>query len=100
MESFTEDLGRDLFVFNKSILPEDGGKDLPSTQIDDARPENMKRLKNFSEELMEENKGQLDDICHILASNRDRREEARHQSTIGDRVKKYFTFFGDRETVE
>lgn len=99
MESFVDDLGRDLYVFNRSIMPGDG-EDLPSLQIDDASPENMKRLRNFSEGLMEENKSQMDDICHILATNRDRREEEQRQSTIGDRVKKYFTFFGERETVE
>lgn len=100
MESFADDLGRNLFVFNRSILPEDGNSELPSTQIDDASPDNMRRLRNFSESLMEENKDQMDDICHILASNRDRREEQQRQSSIGDRVKKYFTFFNERETVE
>ncbi|MCM2343031.1 MAG: patatin-like phospholipase family protein [Alphaproteobacteria bacterium] len=100
MESFVDDLGRDLYVFNSSILPESGRTDIPSPQIDDASPENLEKMRLFSETLMEENSGQMDDICHILASNRDRREEERRQSSIGDRVKKYFTFFGERETVE
>ncbi len=99
MESFVEDLGRDLFVFNKSMINPDN-PNMPSTQIDDASPENMERLRLFAEELMEERKGQLDEICHLLVSNRDRREEEHRQSSLGDRVKKYFTFFGDREPVE
>ncbi len=99
MESFVDDLGRDLFVFNKSMI-DPGNPNMPSTQIDDASPENFERLRVFAEELMEEEKSKLDDICHILASNRDRREEEKRQTTMGDRVRKYFTFFGDRETVE
>lgn len=99
MESFVDDLGRDLFVFNKSMI-DPGNPNMPSTQIDDASPENFNRLRLFAEELMEDQKSRLDDICHILASNRDRREEEQRQITMGDRVKKYFTFFGDRDTVE
>ena len=99
MESFVDDLGRDLFVFNKSMI-DPANPNMPSTQIDDASPENFDRLRIFAEELMEEQKSKLDDICHILASNRDRREEEKRQITMGDRVKKYFTFFGDRDTVE
>ncbi len=99
MESFVDELGRDLFVFNKSMIDPDN-PNMPSTQIDDASPENFDRLRIFAEELMEEQKSKLDDICHILASNRDRREEEQRQITMGDRVKKYFTFFGDRDTVE
>ncbi len=99
MESFVDDLGRDLFVFNKSMIDPDN-PNMPSTQIDDASPENFNRLRIFAEEMMEEHKSRLDDICHILASNRDRREEEQRQITMGDRVKKYFTFFGDRDTVE
>lgn len=99
MESFVDDLGRDLFVFNKSMINPDN-PNMPSTQIDDASPENFDRLRVFAEELMEEQKSKLDDICHILASNRDRREEEQRRNTLGDRVKKYFTFFGDREIVE
>lgn len=99
MESFVDDLGRDLFVFNKSMI-DPGNPNMPSTQIDDASPENFDRLRIFAEELMEEQKSKLDDICHILVSNRDRREEEKRQTSLGDRVKKYFTFFGDREIVE
>ncbi|HEY0901411.1 MAG TPA: phospholipase, partial [Micavibrio sp.] len=58
------------------------------------------RLRIFAEEMMEEHRSRLDDVCHILVSNRDRREEQHRQSTLGERVKKYFTFFDDRENVE
>lgn len=99
MESFVEDLGRDLYVFNKSMIDPENPS-MPSTQIDDASPENMERLRIFAEEMMEEHRSRLDDVCHILVSNRDRREEQHRQSTLGERVKKYFTFFDDRENVE
>lgn len=99
MESFVEDLGRDLYVFNKSMI-DPGNPDMPSTQIDDASPANFERLRLFAETLMEEQKDKLDEVCHLLVSNRDRREETHRRNSMGDRVKKYFTFFGDRETEE
>lgn len=97
-ESFVDDLGRDLYVFNAPMF-NSPDENMPSTQIDDASPENLHRLRIFSETLLENNKKQLDDICHILVSNRDRRDEDRNQDTIGGKMRRYFDFFGDRETV-
>jgi hypothetical protein len=97
-ESFVDDLGRDLYVFNAPMF-NSPDENMPSTQIDDASPENLRRLRIFSETLLENNKKQLDDICHILVSNRDRRDEDRNQDTISGKMRRYFDFFGDRETV-
>lgn len=76
MEGFGEELGDNLYVFNKSLVG-NGNADpyrTPGTQIDDASAENLKRLKFFFEEMFEENKDRFDDICHLLVTNRDRKE--------------------------
>jgi len=52
--SLIHELGDDLYMFNKSIL--DGDPTTPNTQIDDGSPENLKKLRNFSEAIMEEPK--------------------------------------------
>ena len=49
--------------------------DVPSTQLDDASPENIKRLENFSHEIIEDNKFEFQQICHLLMNNRDRRQQ-------------------------
>lgn len=73
MESFGQDLGKRLFLFNKSLLePMAMGEAQPSTQIDDATPENMERMARFSQIILEDNKDSFDQLCHLLVSNRDR----------------------------
>jgi len=66
--SLIHELGDDLYMFNKSIL--DGDPTTPNTQIDDGSPENLKKLRNFSEAIMEEFSTQLDDVCELLVQNR------------------------------
>ncbi|MFN3827155.1 MAG: patatin-like phospholipase family protein [Micavibrio sp.] len=100
MESFVDDLGSDLFVFNGSLMPREGADNIPSLQIDDASPENIRRMKDFSYGLIEDNHKRIDEMCHIMVSNRDRRQEEQRMDTIGNRVRKYFTFFGEREIAE
>lgn len=73
MESFGKELGRDLFMFNRSMLLPIPGETLPSVDIDDATPENMARLERFAHVILEDNKTQFDELCHILVSNRDRK---------------------------
>jgi predicted acylesterase/phospholipase RssA len=73
MESFGNELGKNLHILNRSLLSEIPGEILPSVNIDDATPENMTRLARFATILLEENRKQFDDICHLLVANRDRR---------------------------
>lgn len=73
VESFGRDMGDNLFVFNKSLIQD--APDMPSTQIDDASPENLKKLKRFFEELMEENKAKFDTVCDLLVRNYERRQK-------------------------
>lgn len=84
MESFGKEMGANLFMFNRSLLAPHGEESMPSVDIDDATPENMKRLARFSEILLEENKTMFDDACHLLVTNRDRKsgEENRFMKTL------------------
>ncbi len=76
MESFGKELGRDLFMFNRSMLaPLPNNEPLPSVAIDDATPENMARLERFAQVILEDNHKQFDELCHLLVSNRDRKHE-------------------------
>lgn len=69
--SFVSETGDDLHIFNKTILSDD--PNTPSAQIDDGSPENLKKLRNFAEAIMEENKSELDIVCEILVRNRDKK---------------------------
>ena len=55
IESFKQELGDDFYVFNKSLITGDDAG-MPSTQIDDASPENLTKIERFFEETLEENK--------------------------------------------
>ena len=104
MEGFAEELGDDLFVFNKSMVGQAILKDVPTTQIDDASPDNLMRMRVFSQALIEEQRQRLDDLCQLLVSHHDARRQDTRDGVI-DRTRKYFSFFTgmrntDRTTVE
>lgn len=80
VESFSQEMKDDVFVFNKSMISHPDQDKCPSTQIDDASPEQIKRLKNFSMEILEENERQLDQLCHILTQKRDE-DQSREKAT-------------------
>lgn len=96
MDAFEAEMGPNLFVMNKSLYS--GDKDtMPNAQIDDASPENLKRLRFFVEALVEDNKSHFDDICHILVSNRDQRESDYQEKTRKARMQRFFTFFSGKD---
>ncbi len=97
MDSFREEMEDNLFIFNKSMISSIDNPDAPNTQIDDASPENLKHLETFTEELLEENKGQFDAICHLLVNQRDRREEEQANNAIRKAKKHYFSLMGKRK---
>lgn len=90
--SLVNELGDDLFMFNRSIL--NGDPDNPSVEIDDGSPENLKRLRNFAESIMEEKANRLDDICEILVKNRDSKEKYKRSSDKPQK-KGFFSFLSD-----
>ena len=71
MDSFEEEIGDNLFLFNKSMraFTEAQQETLPSQQIDDASPENLKKLQQFADAIVYDNKAQFDMMCDILVKN-------------------------------
>lgn len=92
MDAFEAEMGKNLYVFNRSLFTGDPEND-PNPQIDDGSPENLRRLRFFVEALMEENKSRFDEVCHLLVSNRDRRQNDAREKTRKSRAKRFFTFF-------
>ncbi len=72
-DTFADEMGDNLYVFNKSMISS-RAEDWPSTQIDDASPENLDRLKKFADSIIEEQRGKLDAVCDILVSNHERKQ--------------------------
>ena len=72
VESFSQELGDDLHVFNKSIITGADKSNAPSLSIDDASPRNIKTLENFANAIIEGNQKQFDRVCDLLVRNRDR----------------------------
>jgi uncharacterized protein len=97
MESFGREMGENIHIFNKSLLTDLGKPGHPSLEIDDASPENLKALQRFAEIIMEERKQQLDEICHLLVCNRDRRmgEKENHPAKqgFGQSIRRYVNMF-------
>jgi predicted acylesterase/phospholipase RssA len=100
MDSFAEEMGDSLYVFNKSMLYNGA----PSIDIDDASPDNLAALSRFAEEMVEENKAKLDNICDILVRNRDGREETMKERSASSLslMRKYLGFLslGDDGPVD
>ncbi len=70
IDSFSEEMGKNLYIFNKTMI---NCEKCPSTQIDDASPENLGRMKSFMEEIIEDDPKTFDHVCHLLVKNRDDR---------------------------
>lgn len=68
-EAYSDEMGDNTFAFNKSLVTGDYREDFPSTNIDDASPENIRRLKNFFEMTLEENRKKFDMVCDLLVKN-------------------------------
>ncbi|NCO02909.1 MAG: phospholipase [Alphaproteobacteria bacterium] len=88
--SFVTELGDDLYMFNKTIL--DRSPDTPNIEIDDGSPENLRKLRDFAESIMEENESQLDHVCDILVRNCDRKKQPPQTETKKENwVRRLFT---------
>ncbi|PJB71420.1 MAG: phospholipase [Alphaproteobacteria bacterium CG_4_9_14_3_um_filter_47_13] len=96
MDSFAEEVGDNLYIFNKSMVHGASHPHAPSAQIDDASPENLKNLHYFAEEIYEENKAKFDALCHLLSCRRDRRREE-GCGTVSKRRKSVYSFFQGRK---
>lgn len=88
LDSFRHEVGKNLFVFNKSLVSGPFVRDYPNTDIDDASPENLRRLKNFFEMTLEENRQSFNEICEVLVRNNDElrkivKSEQKQGKTVG-----------------
>lgn len=89
LDSFRQEMGENLYVFNKSMHYGQNAQPAPSTQIDDASPENLKRLEHFAHAIIEDNQFMFDQICHTLVKNRDRNTQKR-ASWVKSMQKRFF----------
>ena len=62
---------------------------MPTPQIDDASPENVKKLERFANAIIEENQFMFDRICDTLVNNRDN-NHLKKESWLKSLRKKYF----------
>lgn len=92
--SLLHELGDDLYMFNKSIL--DGDPTTPNVQIDDGSPENLKKLRNFSEAIMEEFDSQLEDVCELLVQNRSKKLY-KHEEKQKEKKTFFSLFTGEKD---
>lgn len=99
MEAFKGELGDDLYIFNRSLFHETEGLELPSNQIDDAGEENLARLAKFANIIIEENSRTLDDLCHMLVTNRDRKLGLK-QDFLSSLKRTVYAFSGIKEKPE
>jgi len=90
LDAFADDMGGNLFLFNKSLVAERNST-WPSIQIDDGSPENMRRLCHFAETIIEENKKQFDTVCDLLVRNYDHKKDQEDQIRPS-RWRKIFTY--------
>ncbi len=90
LHGFLTETGHNLHLFNKAIDRNSLEDNMPSTEIDDGSPENLKKLRLFAEEIMEENHKQLEHVCHILSKNRDKK--MREKKDDENWKKRFFSF--------
>ena len=99
MESFSREMAGNAYVFNKSMLTNAGKPGEPSLEIDDASPDNLKALQRFAESIIEEEKQQFEELCHLLAGNRDRKEEQKDKKTIRHSIQYYVNKISGRASA-
>ena len=81
-EAYDMEMGGRTFVFNKSLVRGDYIHDYPSTDIDDASPEYLRRMKNFFEMSLAENTKKFDYICDLLVKNYEATQKEKGEPAI------------------
>ena len=79
METFEEEMGGHIYLFNKSMIENEDVPGAPSKQIDDASPENLQNLKDFAQDIIDENAAEFDKVCDLLIQNYLRRKTAKEE---------------------
>lgn len=73
IESFSQELGDNLYLFNKTLLNDIKHPEIPNAAIDDASPQNFKKMEHFAHSMVEQNQTQFDSMCDLLVKNYERR---------------------------
>ncbi len=94
VDSFRADLGSNAYVFNKSLIATYDDPKTPSHQIDDASPENLKRMEHFAHSILEENHKQFDAVCEVLTRNYERKQ--RKENPENYKKRGLFSFFSGK----
>ncbi len=79
-DAYMDEMGKRTFTFNKSMVSGDYVQDFPSTDIDDASPENIRRLRNFFEMTLEENRKKFEHVCDLLVRNYESNQKDKGES--------------------
>jgi len=90
--SFREEMGDNLFIFNKSMFSSsdpDAKLYTPNKAIDDARPENLERMHLFADKIIDENQAQFDALCRFLERNHHNKHSG--QNPLISKVKQLFS---------
>ncbi|PZQ48913.1 MAG: hypothetical protein DI551_00865, partial [Micavibrio aeruginosavorus] len=90
LDAFEDEMKDSLYLFNKSLISSRGG-DTPSIQIDDGSPKNMKRLKDFADGIVEDNRSRYESMCDLLVRNYESRKTWM-ESVKPSRWKKIFSY--------
>ncbi len=91
--SFKEELGDNIYVFNKSIAGADEVTDndqVPSKAIDDASPQNLASMHNFAEKIIEENQQQFDRLCTFLKNHAQDIDSKNEKVSFFEKTKRFF----------
>lgn len=73
LDAFETEMNGNLYMFNKSMVS-NRSSETPSTQLDDGSPQNMKRLKDFADSIVEDNRKQYEAVCDLLVKNYESRK--------------------------
>ncbi len=98
MHGFLTETGQNLHIFNAPLDKFDSSDSMPSQDIDDGSPENLKRLKLFAEQIIEDNQKALDHVCEILVKNYEKKNKIAKEDNTGDWKKRFFTFMRSETT--
>lgn len=93
LDAFAAEMKGDLYLLNKSMVTE-RQSDWPSIQMDDGSPANMKRLRDFADAIIEDNRGHYETICDLLVRHHDTRKSWM-EAVKPSRWKKVFSYLGN-----
>ena len=99
-EAYADEMGSKTFTFNKSMITGDYRHDYPSTDIDDASPENIRRLRNFFEMSLAENRKKFEHICDLLVRNYEANQQEKKEASAIIRPHKGLRFFARKTKVD